>query len=1150
MTTYIDLLRSRPRRIALFSSLYFLLVLFTLYATEETILHVVSVKLDPAEHRIEGIDRIRLPQRFLTEEQIFFHLHGNLSPRSLTEGITLHLIDNPGGDDSSEFPGAMNMVHSNVPVNKYEIRTKGGRITDEEFVISIAFEGVIHHPLRSDGEEYARSFSQTPGIISEEGSVLSGSTYWIPWFGDHLVTYRLEVELPAGRKAVSQGKRLDEEERTGGYRVVWDCPEPMDDIYLIEAPFIEYADKAGSVLIFAFLRKQDPGLAGKYIEATAQYLEMYNRLIGPYPYAKFALVENFWETGYGMPSFTLLGPKIIRFPFILRSSYPHEILHNWWGNSVFVDYATGNWCEGLTAYLADHLIKEQQGRGEEYRRDTLKRYLSYVQEEKDFPLSEFRARHDAATEAVGYGKSLMLFHMLRVRLGNKTFINCLRTFYDEFLFKRASFDDLAECFSRVSGGDLTSFFSQWVDRIGSPELCIHSHDYSYSRGRGSSLTLEIRQTQEEPPFEIFLPLAVYEEDENRATVYYLDMKSRNETFSMECAGPITRVEVDPYFDVFRKLLKEETPPTIGQAFGAQKVLILIPSENGEEEEELRVTWEGLAESWRGNQKEGIECKRDDEIDSLPEDQAVWVLGGRNLWRPDAGGCFTVYGFEKSSKHISLLGEKIPLREHCFVVAMRHPLNEDLALCWVFTDMPEAIPGLGRKLPHYGKYSYLAFNGPEPTNVAKGQWPIVTSPLTINFEPGRQVESKLPSRLALADLPTLVDLNRLRDHCAFLSDDRLKGRGLGTAELDEAADYISRSFESYGLRPGGEAGSYFQTWEDEVCSDGKRGLCMNVIGIIPGNDPSVKGRPVVVGAHYDHLGLGWPDVHKGDEGKIHNGADDNASGVSIMLELARLMGSTLTPSRRIVFAAFTGEEAGLKGSKRYVSSPTEDSETGVYAMINLDTLGRLNGKKLLAFGTDSAREWSYIIFGTSYTTGLDAQCVPKDPGAGDHVSFLNAGIPAIHLFSGIHDDYHRPTDDLEKLDFEGMAKITEFVKEIIIYLADRREPLTVNIGDGVQKISAEPERAKDQKKRRASLGTMPDFTYQGEGVRVASVIPGSPAEGAGLMTHDVILRMNDYSIQDLKALADALKKFNPGEMVTVEIQRGCERHTFKVRLSER
>ena len=139
----------------------------------------------------------------------------------------------------------------------------------------------------------------------------------------------------------------------------------MEQVYLVGGPLHMHRDTAAGTDIAVYLHEQDDALARKYLDATGRYLAMYQSLIGPYPYSKFALVENFWETGLGMPSFTLLGPQVIRFPFILHSSYPHEILHNWWGNSVFVDYAQGNWSEGLTAYLADHLLQEQRGEGAE-----------------------------------------------------------------------------------------------------------------------------------------------------------------------------------------------------------------------------------------------------------------------------------------------------------------------------------------------------------------------------------------------------------------------------------------------------------------------------------------------------------------------------------------------------------------------------------------------------------------------------------------------------------------------------------------------------------------------------------------------------------------------------------------------------------------
>ena len=197
---------------------------------------------------------------------------------------------------------------------------------------------------------------------------------------------------------------------------------------------------------------------------------MYRRLLGPYPYSKFALVENFWETGYGMPSFTLLGEQVIRFPFILHSSYPHELLHNWWGNGVFVDFAGGNWCEGLTAYLADHLIAEQRGQGADHRRAILQRVTDYVTPENDFPAARFRNRNNAVTEAIGYGKTAMVWNMLREKIGDAQFIKALQGFYRDNRFRVASYDDIRKSFEVVSDLDLRPFFDQWIKEVGTPDL--------------------------------------------------------------------------------------------------------------------------------------------------------------------------------------------------------------------------------------------------------------------------------------------------------------------------------------------------------------------------------------------------------------------------------------------------------------------------------------------------------------------------------------------------------------------------------------------------------------------------------------------------------------------------------------------------------
>ena len=213
---------------------------------------------------------------------------------------------------------------------------------------------------------------------------------------------------------------------------------------------------------------------------------MYRGLIGPYPYGKFALVENFWETGYGMPSYTLLGPQVIRFPFILSSSYPHEILHNWWGNSVFVDYETRELVRGADRV---HGRPPHPGAARARARSTgatrSQKYRSYVRDGRDFPLTEFRSRHSAATEAIGYGKTLMVFHMIRQRLGDEAFRKWAARFYREYRGKQASFADVRKSLEAVAGQDLGGFFADHVERPGAAELALGLGDLPRGDGGGS-----------------------------------------------------------------------------------------------------------------------------------------------------------------------------------------------------------------------------------------------------------------------------------------------------------------------------------------------------------------------------------------------------------------------------------------------------------------------------------------------------------------------------------------------------------------------------------------------------------------------------------------------------------------------------------------
>ncbi|MCP5050958.1 MAG: M1 family metallopeptidase, partial [bacterium] len=272
-------------------------------------------------------------------------LHGNLTITSKSKGIK---IKKEKGELKSEFFGINTSefeIKKKIPLAHYSIQGLSQSQTGP--TLTVNYEGIIHHPIKQTKTEYARGFSETPGIISDKGVYLAGASFWVPWFDNRLVTFKMETAVPGTWDTVSQGRRALQKKKNGRQITTWDSPNPMDEVYLVAAQFKEYGIKVGKVDVIAFLRSKDESLANKYLETTGQYLEMYEKLLGPYPYSKFALIENFWETGYGVPSFTLLGPKIIRLPFILPSSYPHELLHNWWGNSVFVNYEAGNWCAGL-----------------------------------------------------------------------------------------------------------------------------------------------------------------------------------------------------------------------------------------------------------------------------------------------------------------------------------------------------------------------------------------------------------------------------------------------------------------------------------------------------------------------------------------------------------------------------------------------------------------------------------------------------------------------------------------------------------------------------------------------------------------------------------------------------------------------------------
>ncbi|MES9814257.1 MAG: M1 family aminopeptidase [Candidatus Thiodiazotropha sp.] len=706
------------------STIRYILLWLTLFCkpaiAAATVHHQLQVSLDPGSRQLQVTDRISLATRqdggatqptLAHQGRLRFLLHRGLSPRSMTAEVALKEIG---------------PISDSAPLIAYQLS-----MPEDQRHFTLEYGGKIAHRLTTQRESPGRASKRLRGTISEQGVYLDGTTGWYPYFADTLHTFELQVDLPPSWLAVSQGKGPEIGGEGQRRSIRWHENSPQDDIYLVAAPYRLYRKSSDGIEAQVYLRQRDPEIAERYTQATTRYLRLYQSLIGPYPYAKFALVENFWESGYGMPSFTLLGPRVLRLPFILHTSYPHEILHNWWGNSVYIDYQSGNWAEGLTSYLADHLLAEQRGRGANHRRTALKRYGDFVRNENDFPLTAFRARHTTASQAVGYDKSLMFFHMLRRHLGDQAFIEGLRIFFRENRFKTAGYADLEQAFKQAAGRSLDTFFQHWTERNGAPRLAVS--DLALEQlGNGFQISGTLLQTQSSAPFPLEIPMLTRMKD-GSVSQTTLSSRARETPFTLKLDHEPQQLQIDPWFDLFRQLDPAETPATLSRLFGSERVLIVLPSNANKR---MLQAYRGLAQQWSDGYDEA-DIRLDSELNRLPQDRPVWLLGRENLFHHEFVKQLSGLPFSLKPENINLVDATYSTDDHSFVLSRRNPGNGQ-TLAWVAGNSDTAIMRLARKLPHYGKYSYLVFKGDQAQIAFKGEWPITQSPLHFNFAKGGSV----------------------------------------------------------------------------------------------------------------------------------------------------------------------------------------------------------------------------------------------------------------------------------------------------------------------------------------------------------------------------------------------------------------------------
>jgi len=408
-------------------------------------------------------------------------------------------------------------------------------------------------------------------------------------------------------------------------------------------------------------------------------------------------------------------------------------------------------------------------------------------------------------------------------------------------------------------------------------------------------------------------------------------------------------------------------------------------------------------------------------------------------------------------------------------------------------------------------------------------------------------------------PAVPDSARLAADVAYLASDALEGRRTGTAGNDSARAFIARRFASLRLRQVVTPPtctvrcktSFVQPFVAKSAVAVRAGLpaempTANVVAMIEGRDPALRKQVIVLGAHFDHLGRsGFNALDPEAKDAIRNGADDNASGVATVLELARLLKARPT-ARSIAIVAFSGEELGLLGSAWFVEHAPFPLDS-VQAMLNFDMVGRLRDDKLMVYGTATAQELATIVNEANSAPALKLIAIGDGSGPSDHASFYLRNLPVLHFFTDLHDDYHRATDDAERINAAGMARVAAFAERIVRTLGDRPARLTFVRAPVAAAQPGMPSRSGPQ----PYLGSIPDMAaIDVRGVRLTGVRPGSPAEAAGLRAGDIIISIGGKEVTDLYTYTDALYSHAPGDKVEVAVLRDKARLAVTVTLTRR
>lgn len=638
-------------------------------SSQQTFSHQLNVTLNPETHEINGTDEIILPSKntdyyFILDQSITV----TMSP--LSKGQLLK--------ESTSYGPTLQTWKLSIA---------------QDQKVTLLFQGEINHPVIDE---------DSPGHIGLEGVTLFPSTGWYPYFVDQLEVFSIQIKMKNQWPALTQGVLISENSTSIKFLET----SPQKGIYLFSGPFFKTTKVSNGIVLNTYLRNEKPELANQLLESLSSSLDHYLSILGPYPYKQFSVIENFWETGYGMPSITLLGSQVVQLPFLITSSLPHELLHNWWGNSVYVNNEFGNWCEGLTTYGADHWQQELKNNDANYRRDSLIQYKNFVSQTSEFPLVEFKARHNSSSQAIGYGKSMMFYHMLKIFLGPVQFEKSLAQFYQDFKFQEANWFDMQKSFERSSGKTLNTFFQQWLTKTGAPEISIEKYLL-----KKNSVHIDLSQKNKENNiYDLHIPLKITYKSFSEKILIHLNQSSQS--FEIDLKEAPISIAVDPEFDNFRQIYNDEVPVLFSAFFGEKHFAYFSTDEKSNSVVNIF------------NQKFNSTSESVTDIDT----QSPQLLIGFDSKIKDLLNlALADQKIQWTDSEVLIDGEKLLRSENTFAMSFRY---NNKIFFWISGALGEDIARSAQRFTHYTNQSLVVFK--KDKGLIKKTWEPKKSPLFIQF----------------------------------------------------------------------------------------------------------------------------------------------------------------------------------------------------------------------------------------------------------------------------------------------------------------------------------------------------------------------------------------------------------------------------------